>query len=95
MELVRSKEAGDPLAGVALAYQDSVDDELLSLLKAAASELREWLPVLHDLLAEQPGSLGNSCDLVCLSMFIGWFIRCFDVKSSCEARGGQIPSRLT
>ena len=43
---------------------------MLAVLKAAAQdgaldaphpmmqELREWLPVLHDLLAEQPGALG-------------------------------------
>eukprot|EP00913_Durusdinium_trenchii_P034577 g32347.t1 len=53
MELVKSNEAGDPLAGVALAYQEPLDEELLTALKAVAEDLKEWLPVLHDLLAEQ------------------------------------------
>ena len=38
MDLVRSNEAGDPLAGVALAYQDTLEDELLTELQAAAKD---------------------------------------------------------
>ncbi|CAJ1336113.1 unnamed protein product [Effrenium voratum] len=53
MELVRSNDAGDALAGVALAYQEPLEDELLAELQKSAEELAEWLPVLHDLLAEQ------------------------------------------
>ncbi|CAE7421234.1 unnamed protein product [Symbiodinium pilosum] len=53
MELVSSNHAGDSLAAVALAYQDALEPESATALAAAAAELAEWRPVLHDLLAEQ------------------------------------------
>lgn len=53
MELVASNHAGDSLAAVALAYQEPLEPAAASVLAASATELAEWRPVLHDLLAEQ------------------------------------------
>ncbi|CAE7456044.1 unnamed protein product [Symbiodinium sp. CCMP2456] len=53
MELVASNHAADSLAAVALAYQEPLEPAAASALAASATELAEWRPVLHDLLAEQ------------------------------------------
>jgi len=54
LELERGPEGGAALAGVALAYRDPLG-ELCKDLDALTDiePLKDWLPVLHDLLTEQ------------------------------------------